>query len=176
VWQELNSHRASTQPQSGKVQRTIYPSVRIPADRRIDRNSLGSEGELVAYSVTVHWQDDEDAIINTTEELSVLLDRISREALPPYFPLVQISSTDGTLTVGVGAPVSTVNHVPPDGNPPYLISVGNNDSEEQFDFYLVGHHSQFSARNTIANHLARAAAFEFAEKGVLTSKIVWEQC
>ena len=89
---------------------------------------------------------------------------------------MQISSNDGTLSLGVGGPVSTVNHVPPDGDSPYLICVGGNSSDELFDFYCVGHHCQFSARNTVANHLARDAASEFAANGILTSKIVWEQC
>jgi Immunity protein Imm1 len=130
----------------------------------------------MAYPVKVQWQKDgEGVVVGSREELSHLLDRITAESCPSHPPLVMISTEGGTITIGVGAPVSTLNHVPPSGDPPYMISIGDEAMTGVIDFYYLGHHSQFANRNAVSNDRARAVVFRFAETGILPAEVAWEQ-
>ena len=131
----------------------------------------------MAYPVRVNWQERGDGVVvDSPERLARLIDRIAAESDPSHPPLVQIGNEGGELTIGLGAPVSTLNHVPPSGDPPYMICVGDGGEEDLIDFYYFGHHSQFAARNTIPNGLARAAVLEYAESGRLPDSVTWEVC
>lgn len=79
------------------------------------------------------------------------------------------------ITIGLGAQVSSLNHVPPTSDPPYVISVGDEKGEGVIDFYYFGHHTQFALRNTISNDLAIVAVLDFAESGKLSDKVAWEE-
>jgi Immunity protein Imm1 len=134
------------------------------------------EAEGVAFPVKVVWQEHGDGIVvASSEELSRLLNRISAESDASRPPLVMISNEGGTLTIGVGAPVSTLNQIPPSGDPPYMISVGDGEASGVIDFYYLGHHSQFAARNAIPNEQARAAVLRYAETGTRSAEVAWEQ-
>jgi hypothetical protein len=129
----------------------------------------------VAYPVRVNWLvHGDEVVVDSPEQLARLLDRIAAESDPSHPPLVEIGNQGGVLTVGLGAPVSTLNHVPPSGDPPYMICVGDGNDEGLIDFFYFGHHSQFAARHTIPNELARAAALEYAESGRLPESVTWE--
>ena len=126
--------------------------------------------------MTVDWREhDEGATIACPDDLTRLLDRIASESHPDLPPLVMIGNEGGSLTIGVGAPVSTLNHVPPSGDPPYMICLGDANAEGVIDFYYLGHHSQFLMRNTISNELARAAVLAYAESGGLPDSLTWEE-
>jgi Immunity protein Imm1 len=131
----------------------------------------------MAYPVTVTWRENGRGVtVDSPDQLTQLLDAVAGESDPSRPPLVMIGNDGGVLTMGLGAPVSTLNHVPPSGEPPYMICVGDGDLEGVADFFLAGHHTQFALRNTLPNHLARAAALEYAESGNLSNKIAWESC
>ena len=56
----------------------------------------------------------------------------------------------GTLGIVVGADWSVLNHVPADLDPPYKVSVGDDQSSEPVVFYVAGDHfSETLRRNTI---------------------------
>ncbi len=130
----------------------------------------------MAYPVTVEWREHgEPVAVACSDDLSHLLDRIALESEPDRPPLVIVTNEGGSLTIGVGAPVSTLNHVLPSNDPPYMICLGDADAEGVIDFYIAGHHSQFLMRNTIPNGSARAAALEYAESGKLPDSVVWEE-
>jgi hypothetical protein len=137
--------------------------------------SQGAEAFGVEYPVSVVWLEHGDGVVvDSREQLARLLDRIAAESSRSHPPLVQIGNEGGVLTIGLGAPVSTLNHVPPTGDPPYMICVGDGDEEDLVDFFCFGHHSQYAARNTIPKELARAAALEYAESGMLPDSVTWE--
>ena len=71
----------------------------------------------MAYPVTVEWEEDgEGATVTCPEDLGRLLDRLASETDLPA--LVMINNEGGSLAIGVGAPVGTLNHVPPSRDPP----------------------------------------------------------
>jgi len=129
----------------------------------------------MAYPVTVEWLEDGDVVtIDSAHHLSELLSRIKKESDPSKPVLVMLNNDGGQLTIGVGAEVSTLNHIPPSGNPPYLICLGDADATGVIDYFCAGHHTQFLLRNTISNELAMSAALDYAETGRLSDFITWE--
>ncbi|MEJ7639149.1 MAG: Imm1 family immunity protein [Singulisphaera sp.] len=139
--------------------------------------SVEAENESMAYPVTVDWQEDGDGVVvGSPEELSRLLDRIAAETEPSIPILVMVTNNGGSLAIGVGAPASTLNHTPTSGDPPYMISVGDFFKEEGFiDFWYLGHHTQFCARNAIPIEQAKAAVLQYAETGTLPDEVAWEE-
>lgn len=134
------------------------------------------ESQGVAYPVTVEWKEHSEPVaVACADDLSRLLDRIASESKPDWPRLAVISNEGGSLTIGLGGPVGTLNHVPPSNDPPYMICLGDPDAEGVIDFYLAGHHTQFLMRNSIPNALARAAALEYAESGKLPNSVAWEE-
>jgi hypothetical protein len=129
----------------------------------------------MAYPVTIEWLEHGDRVtVNSSIQFSQVLDRIAAGSDPSCPPLVLIGNEGGILTIGLGAPVSILNHIPPSGDPPYMMSVGDGDAEGVIDFYYFGHHSQFAVRNTIPNELAREAALYYAVSGILSDNVAWE--
>ncbi len=86
-------------------------------------------------------------------ELDALLDRIASEARPNEKPQdVQVTVEGaGTLGIVVGADWSVLNHIPSDLEPPYLVSLGREQSDDLVVFYVAGdHYSETRRRNIIS--------------------------
>jgi hypothetical protein len=82
----------------------------------------------------------------------------------------------GTLTVVVGHDRSVLNHVPADANPPYLSSVGDEDEDRPFTFYVQGdHHSELPWHHPIPVAQAREAARTFLVTGTLDDRLRWDE-
>jgi hypothetical protein len=99
--------------------------------------------------------------VRTAEELGALLDRVAAEARAAGKPQdVQVTvESAGTLGIVVGDDRSVLNHVPADLDPPYMVSVGGEDREEPFVFYVAGdHYSETLRRNTIPGRRPRRDA------------------
>lgn len=80
----------------------------------------------------------------------------------------------GTLGVVVGTDRSVLNHIPSDRNPPYMVSLGNEDRDEPFVFYVAGdQYSEALWRNTISPDAAREAMRHFATTGELSPAVAW---
>ena len=81
----------------------------------------------------------------------------------------------GTLGIVVGSEWSVLNHVPPKLKP-YLVSVGQEESDDPVAFYVAGdHHSEALRRNTISPAAARAAMRHFMATGELSRAVAWEE-
>lgn len=129
----------------------------------------------MSFPVTVEWQNaGEPDVVATPAELLRLLGRIEKISDPSRPPLVMVGNEHGVLTIGVGGPASPLSHVPPSLDPPYLVSVGNENADGVIDFFLAGHHTQFLNRNTIPNELAKAVLLEYADTGILSARVTWE--
>jgi Immunity protein Imm1 len=112
------------------------------------------------------------------DEAEELLDRIAEEARREGRPQdVQVTvESAGTLGIVVGADWSVLNHIPADLDPPYMVSVGDDQSEEPVVFYVAGdHNSETLRRNTIRPPAARAAMRHFVATGELSPDITWEE-
>ena len=112
------------------------------------------------------------------DEVDELLDRIADEARRDGRPQdVQVTvESAGTLGIVVGADWSVLNHVPATLDPPYRVSVGDDQSNEPVAFYVAGdHYSEAAWRNTISPGAARDAVRHFATTGQLSHDVVWEE-
>ena len=80
----------------------------------------------------------------------------------------------GTLGIVVGADWSVLNHAPADLDPPYLVSVEEDQDSEPVVFYVAGdHYSETLRRNTIPHEAARAAMRHFVATGRLSPDVTW---
>jgi hypothetical protein len=114
----------------------------------------------------------------TEHEVEELLDRVAEEARREGRPQdVQVTvESAGSLGIVVGADWSVLNHVPANVDPPYMVSVGDDQSEEPVVFYVAGdHYSETLRRNTIRPAAARAAMRHFVATGELSPDITWEE-
>jgi hypothetical protein len=125
------------------------------------------------------WGDGEDAVVRSVEELDELLHRVDAAASANGRPQdVQLTASDGggTLGVVVGDRRTVLNHVPEDGDPPYMTSRGEDDSDRVFTFYVAGaHHSEAHWRNTVPMAVGLEAARAFLLSGRLDDRVSWEE-
>jgi hypothetical protein len=115
--------------------------------------------------IEASWGTDRHLVVRTVEELDTLLDRIDQEARRTGRPQdVQLTAPGGAGTLGVvvGHDRSLLNHVPANGNPPYLTSRGDEDVERPW-------------RHTIPADRARQAARAFLMTGALDERLRWEE-
>lgn len=128
--------------------------------------------------VGVEWGLGPRQEVVAEHQLDDLLDRIDADARRDGRPQdVQVSVEGaGTLGIVVGSEWSVLNHVPADRNPPYMVSVGPDQSDDPVTFFVAGdHHSETLRRNTIGQDEARAAMRHFVATGELTSELTWEE-
>ena len=107
-----------------------------------------------------------------------MLDRIDAEARRDGRPQdVQVTVEGaGTLGIVLGATWSVLNCIPPHLDPPYMVSVGPDQSDEPVTFYVAGdHHSETLRRNTIGPQAARAAIRHYVTSGELSPDVDWEE-
>ena len=129
-------------------------------------------------AIVVEWGHGRRDEVSGADDLDALLDRIESDALAEARPQdVQVSVEGaGTLGIVVGAGWSVLNHIPPDLDPPYRVSVGREDGDEPMAFYVAGnHHSETLRRNTISTEDARAAMRHFVDTGELSAQVNWEE-
>ena len=127
--------------------------------------------------VIVEWGRERREEVAGWPALEELLDEVASAARADGKPQdVQVTvSGAGTLGIVVGADWSVLNHVPPDLEPPYAVSVGSDRREEPVTFYVAGdHHSEASRRHTIGVEAARNALRHFVATGELSPEVVWE--
>jgi hypothetical protein len=102
------------------------------------------------------------------DEVDELLDRIAQGARRDGRPQdVQVTVKGaGTLGIVVGTDWSVLNYVSVDLDPPYMVSVGDDLSEEPVVFFVAGdHYSETLRRNTFGSQAARAALRLFVAAG-----------
>ena len=133
----------------------------------------------VSPGVVVEWGDRVRAEVATAAELDEALAQAEAEARDQGAPqAVELAGVGdaGRLSVVVGSDRSFVSHVPADGDPPYFASVGDEDEDRPFTFYVYGHHhTEVAWRNTVAPEEAFAAARHFVETGELDARLRWEE-
>ena len=127
----------------------------------------------------VSWGREGTAVVGSVEELDELLDRLDAEAGTDGRPQdVQLTASDGggTLGVVVGDRRTVLNHVPANGDPPYMTSRGEEDDDRVFTFYVAGdHHSEAHWRNTVPMAVGREAARAFLLSRRLDDSVRWEE-
>jgi hypothetical protein len=118
----------------------------------------------------------ERTAVSSTEELERELDRLDRrgrEGDPFIVELVEPSA--GTLGIGVGRDESVASFNRADGEPPYYVSAGNGDGDEELVFYYQGTWSGFGPESAVPAVRARAAMASFFATGELPDDIAWTE-
>lgn len=113
--------------------------------------------------------------VESPAELCALLQRIADSCPRPLIACV-IRSDGDQLCIGLGRPVSHLNYIPADNDPPYYEVVGaESDGEVCFDY--AGEPTYYATRNTVPLAVALKVASEFAQaKGLpLPALVEWER-
>jgi hypothetical protein len=134
---------------------------------------------VTSDEVEVTWGAGGREIVGNVQDLDALLDRLDREARRNGRPIsvgLTRQGGAGTLSIVVGAGRSLLDHVPEDNDPPYLASVGDEDVDRPFIFYVGdGHYSELPWRHTIPGPQARDAARVFFRTGRLDDTVTWDE-
>jgi Immunity protein Imm1 len=132
----------------------------------------------MASVAEARWGTEAVETVETADALDALFARVDAEARRSGLPQdVQLTVAGaGTLGLVVGHDRSFLNHVPEDGDPPYMISVGDEDEDRPFTFYVEGdHHSEVHWRHTIPAARALEGARFFLATGALDDRLRWEE-
>jgi hypothetical protein len=134
--------------------------------------------DSVLSAIQIEWDANRHKRVRRVARLDALLDRLDAEARELGRLLnVEIVRRGGAgaLAIVLGGERSSVSHLPGDADPPHSISVGEQNENRPFTFYMYGdHHSEVRWRNTVPIAAAREAAREFLRSGRLDSRIRWE--
>jgi hypothetical protein len=116
--------------------------------------------------VTVEWGHGPRQQSVREDEVEEQLGRMSAQAQQAGRPQdVQVTVEGaGTLGIVVGADWSVLNYIPAHRNPPYFVSVGQEQADDPVAFHVAGdHHTETLRRNTIRPEAARAAVRYFVD-------------
>jgi hypothetical protein len=132
----------------------------------------------VSISADAEWGEERHQTLRSADELDALLDRIEADARASGRPQnveIVLEGEAGRLAVVVGHERSFLSHIPWHLDPPYAISVGDEDEDRAFTFYVAGdHHSEVHWRHTIPAEAAREAVRVFLLHGALDERVRWE--
>jgi hypothetical protein len=124
----------------------------------------------------VQWEQVALTEISAAPELDRVLDELA-ERTPEEHPILVdlIHPVGGTLAIGIGGAVSVLSHVPASGDPPYLVSIGNETATGEIGFYGYGEWSEFSREDCVPNAVARQVARDFLATGELSQQVRWRR-
>jgi hypothetical protein len=126
----------------------------------------------------LEWGHGRREEVTHAADVDALLDQATSQARSAGRPQDVQVTVDGAGTLGivVGAEWSLLSHIPPHLDPPYMVSVGHDSSEDPVVFYVSGdHYSEALRRNTISPETARSAIRHFVSTGELSGEVEWEE-
>lgn len=147
-------------------------------------------------SANLYWQfePDEPALqipVQSVEELDKRLDAIAHTVRPERPVVVSVERAIGDwLEIGIGNPVwingedeevavdlpypvTVLNYIGADGDPPYLLSSGKEGLSCNPVYFYGGYFSEFPASAVIASSKAREALRRFISSPGLPQNIDW---
>jgi hypothetical protein len=129
-------------------------------------------------SLVLEWGHGQREQVATVPELNALLDRIAEDAESRGCPdaVCCDAGEAGRLDIVVGADWSFLHHVPANGGPPYMVSVGDPSADDVRAFYVYGdHYTEVLGRHTLPPDAARRAVEYFARTRQLAPDVQWEE-
>ena len=122
----------------------------------------------------VTWIDQEREVSSLTQ-LDELLDSLHAEfsRSEPVLVTVELDSGD-SLSIGLGQERSVLSFVGKSLEPPYYISVGEQDIDEPIAFRYGNQWSEFALRHSIPVAVARDVLRQFCRTSNLSTSIDWE--
>lgn len=110
-------------------------------------------------------------------ELDRLIDEVIRLKCVDYPTMIEIHANGYRLEMAVGLPESFVQVSPESGGSPYFVAVSdkNTTSNDTFDFFLQGYHTEIPCRNVVPATVARALCRAFLITGNIPKSIGWDE-
>jgi hypothetical protein len=124
---------------------------------------------------TIQWGQDGVAVVDSTEAFDELLARLEAEAHRHPIMIDVIASDGRSLVLGLGRNKAVLSLAGPDGSPPYLASVGDEDAEGDISFEYHGEATDFQSRHAVPIRVARTAAAQFLSEPRLPDAVRWEE-
>jgi|SRR5579859_7134066 len=124
----------------------------------------------------ISWRNGEEIRAESIEEADGALDEIEAICDRSLPPVVLVDRDQyGCMDIRLGHPMSALHHVPADGNPPYMITIGQNpDDQRETDFWYFTHHTPAIGRHLVDLADARRGMRWFLERGTLAPFLTWE--
>jgi hypothetical protein len=136
--------------------------------------------DRMPMSVTLHdFQEGandpfHDVQVDNPEELRNILDQLQRR--DPF--ILELEGDNGyRLTVGIGGPVSCIQHCSNDGEPPYLVAVMKDRRQIENDgeqiFLCGGQDTPIRSSHCVPFEVLKSVASHFLEFGSRSSEVDW---
>lgn len=122
----------------------------------------------------LEWNEAAERSVASVDGLDRALDELSTGASGASF-LVELVREDGaSLSLGLGRSLTVLDYVPPDLDPPYFQSVGDEGGESLW-FRFRGDLSEFPSNAAVPVELGRRALRHFFQTGELSPELAWRE-
>lgn len=126
-------------------------------------------------NTTLAWEEGKTVQISSLKELIKQVKNLEKEAiLKPFLLDLEVEGA-GILSIGLGREKSIASYIPPDLNPPYLLSCGQDLDEGDVVFYVMGDYSDFPGNAVVNINQAKQALEEFFVTKKLPTNIEWQE-
>ena len=123
-----------------------------------------------------HKEKEKPIEIANVAELDHLLDEIASNTTPEHPIIVFVYAYGYQVSIGLGHTESFIHFESESGEPPYLITVGDEEAEGVLAFFLFGnHHTEIPRRYLIPIEEARDIVKEWLQTGVRPMDQKWEE-
>jgi hypothetical protein len=123
---------------------------------------------------TIECDAGDTRTVQSSEELEKVLNEIDMVHRANRPVMVNVVSQSGeVLTIGLGADQSVLSYMPANGEPPYLSSVGNDQSGGTIVFSYFGDWTEIPRTSLIATPIARQVLRHFVNTGELSNIVTW---
>ena len=123
-------------------------------------------------SGALEWGEGEERAIAGEDDLERALDDLEGRATAEPFLVELTVGEHGSLSLGLGRPLTVLDHVPADLDPPYRRSRGGGDGESLW-FRVHGEASEFPPEAAVPIETGRRALVHFLRTGELSAEIDW---
>lgn len=127
--------------------------------------------------IRVEYSENSSATkVAEVDKLFRLLDEIESNVSPDTPIIVFVYVHGYQVGLGLGSPESFLQFEHESGEPPYIVSVGDDTAGGELAFYLFGnHHTEISRRYLISADLALEGLKYWIQNGVRPKNIIWEE-
>lgn len=125
----------------------------------------------------IKWNEAELRPFSNPDEMLRILAELDEHFSKTKPTIVEVEGVEGdSMAIGLGGgDESLLSYIGAAGDPPYLHSVGQYESNDTLVYYYYGAWTEFSKGTLIPKNLALDVIQEFTISGQLSNKIQWEE-